>query len=865
MRAKLFLGFLLFGGAVWPQSYVISTLAGSGAPVTPVNAAQASIGDPARLATDAAGNIYFGSFHSIFKVDPSGTLTRFAGNGRAGNSGDGGPAISAQLVTPTGIAFDSAGSLYVTDLDANVVRKITPDGTITTVAGAAGQLNRPFDVAVDAAGNIYVSDTGNSRVARFSTDGRFSSVGDGFLNGPEGLAIDAAGNLYIADTFNGRVRKMAPDGTLTIFAGTGSTGIYGGDNNPAVNAALSLPTDVAVDSAGNVYIADFGNSRVRRVAGGIITTVAGNNAGAPFTEGQGAVNVRLSGPTGVTVDRNGNVYFVEAGVGSGTGLARGEFKVYKVSTQGIINTFAGTGVPSYSGDGGPALNAQLESAAGVTVDGNGNVLIADTSNHRLRVVALNGTITTISGNGTPGFTGENSSPAGAQLNSPQGVAVDAQGHVYIADSGNSRIRRIDPGGNIFTYAGNGNASYFGDGLAARLASVNQPEGVALDAAGNIYIADTLDNAVRKVGPDGVITTIAGYGTPGFNGDGGPANKAALDHPRGVAVDSSGAVYIADTGNNRVRKIDFLGNISTVQDGLSGPRGVAVDSAGTLYIADTGHNQVLRGGTVIAGTGGCCYSGDGGLAAAARLNAPWGIAVDAAGNIYVADSGNSAVRVLRPISAGITVSAVTNGASNQPGPVAPGETVSIYGVGLAGVKTVLLNGTPAALLYVTDAQIGAVAPYSLIGGSAQVVAQRSGAASSPLSVALAATAPGVFTADGSGRGPASAVNQDGSANGPGNAAPGGSVITFYATGEGQTSPAGVDGKLAAAPLPQPLAPVSVTIGGVPANVQFAGGVKGVVAGVMQVSAVIPGGLSGAVPLVVTVGGVSSQTGVTVTVR
>jgi uncharacterized protein (TIGR03437 family) len=865
MRAQFILLCLSFAGAGWSQSYVISTVAGSGAPVTPVNAVRASIGDPGRLATDAAGNVYFGSLHSIFKIDLSGTLIRVAGNGRSGNSGDGGPAINAQLTNPLGIAFDAAGNMYVADRDANVVRKIATDGTISTVAGTSGELNGPFAVAVDAAGNIYVSDTGHQRVARYTPDGRFSSVGDGLLNGPEGLAIDSAGNLYIADTFNGRIRKLAPDGTLSVFAGTGTTGVYGGDNNPPSAASFSLPTDVAVDRAGNVYVTDFGNDRVRKIANGVVTTVAGDPVGPSIIDGQLAVNARFVGPTGVAVDRNGVIYVVEGSIGSGTGLARGDFRIYRVAVDGTIRTFAGTGAASFSGDGAAATSAQLSGATGVAVDAAGNLYIADTVNQRLRKVAPNGTISTIAGTGAPGFAGDNVLPAGAQLNNPRGVTLDPAGRLYLADSGNSRVRRIDPGGNIVTLAGNGNSSYYGDGLAARQASVNQPEGVAADAAGNVYIADTLDNVVRKVAPDGSITTIAGFGTPGFSGDGGPAVQAALDHPRGIAVTADGIIYIADTGNNRVRKVDFLGTISTVVEGLSGPRGIAVDRAGTLYIADTGHNQVLRGSTIIAGAGPCCYSGDGGFATAARLNAPWGIAVDGAGNVYVADSGNNAVRVLRPVSTGLLVTAVTNAASNQKGAISPGEVVSIYGGDFAGVQSVLFNGLPAPLLYVTNAQVGAVVPYGLSTSNVQVVAQSAVATSAPLPVALAATAPGIFTSDGSGAGQAAAVNQDGSTNGPGNPAAAGSVITFFATGEGQTTPAGVDGKIGAAPLPRPLAQVQVTIGGMPADVRFAGGQQGVIAGVMQVNAVVPAGLSGSVPLVISVGGVSSQPAVTVTVQ
>src|SRR5262249_54543556 len=203
---KLFFSSLLLAAAGQAQTYVISTVAGSGAPVTPAAATQASIGDPARLATDAAGNVYFGSLHSIFKIDPAGNMTRVAGNGRAGYSGDGALATDAQLLNPMGMAFDAAGALYVADRDANVVRKIRPDGVIVTAAGAEGQLRGPFGVAVNADGTIYVSDTGNQRIAQFSATGQYlGSAGDGFLNGPEGIAIDSAGNVYIADTFNGRI------------------------------------------------------------------------------------------------------------------------------------------------------------------------------------------------------------------------------------------------------------------------------------------------------------------------------------------------------------------------------------------------------------------------------------------------------------------------------------------------------------------------------------------------------------------------------------------------------------------------------------------------------------------------------------
>jgi uncharacterized protein (TIGR03437 family) len=317
--------------------------------------------------------------------------------------------------------------------------------------------------------------------------------------------------------------------------------------------------------------------------------------------------------------------------------------------------------------------------------------------------------------------------------------------------------------------------------------------------------------------------------------------------------------------------------------------VAVDTAGNVYIADTGHNRIRKvtpDGTIttIAGNGTCCYSGDGGSAATAQLNVPVGLWVDAGGSVYVADSGNNAVRMLQPIAPGRSIGAVTNAATNQTGSVAPGEIVVIYGSGLGPQQTVqsqvsggrvgtqlagttvLFNGTAAPVMYTSATQVSAVVPYAVPGNSVQVVVQYQGQSTAPVTVPLAATAPGIFTRDSSGRGAAAVTNQDGSLNSDSSPAPGGSVVTFFATGEGVTLPAGVDGSVTGSVLPQPLASVTATIGGVPATVQFAGEAPGDVAGIMQVNVMVPGNLpAGALPIVLTVGGASSQPGVTINVH
>ena len=915
-RVPALLG-LLWCATASGQEYIVSTIAGGAPPVTPASATAVSIGDPPRVAADSQGNVYFGSLHSVFKVDPTGILTRIAGSGRAGNSGDGGPATSAQLQDPDGIAIDPAGNIYVADRAAQVIRKISASGVISTLAGSGtagffgdggqavkAQLNNPSGLAVDQAGNLYVADSGNNCVRVISASGTIgtfagnSSLGpayggdggpaaDAALNGPTGVAVDASGNLYIADTYNNRVRKVAPDGTITTAAGTGTPG-FSGNNQPVATSALFLPTAVAVDTSGNLYVADLGNSLIRMVASGNVKTVAGNPTGVPPSDGLTAVSVRLSGPTGVAVDPGGNVFFAEGSIGSGSGLAGGVFRIWKVTADGLFFAWAGNGQNSFSGDGGPASVAQTNAPSGVALDSSGNLYVADYLNHRVRKITPAGLITTIAGTGVAGFSGDGGPAVNAQLNGPLGVAADAFGNVFIADSGNNRIREVLADGTIGTYAGNGNAGFFGDGGSALQAAMHSPSALTLDASDNLFVADTLDFRVRKIDVFNIITTVAGNGLQGSAGDGGLASSASLNAPTGVAVDGAGDIFIADAGAGQVRKVAPNGAISTVVGGGPSPRGVAVDAAGNLYIADDAHNQVRQiseGGivTTISGTGACCYSGDGGPAVLAQWNQPRGLVVDPTGNVYVADAGNNAIRLLRPGITAPVVTTVANGASNLSGAVAPGEIVVIFGSGIGPAQltqyqaigglvptqlagtSILFNGKPGPVLYTSGTQVSAIVPYGVSGASVQIVAQYQTASSPPVTVPLASAAPALFTLIPTGSGQAAAVNADGSLNSASHPAPVGSTITLYATGEGQTSPAGVDGKVASSPAPSPLLGVQVMIGGQPATVISAGGALGFPAGMMQVTAVVPGGIhsGAAVPVVLLVGGVPSPSGVTIT--
>ena len=552
-----------------------------------------------------------------------------------------------------------------------------------------------------------------------------------------------------------------------------------------------------------------------------------------------------------------------------------------------IDTFAGNGTIGYSGDNGPATSAQLNQPWGVAVDAAGNVYIADTVNNRIRKVA-NGVISTVAGNGTLGYSGDDGPATSAQLSWPAGVAVDSAGNLYVADQNNNRIRKVS-NGVITTVAGNGTPGYSGDNGPATSAKLYGPKGVAVDSAGNLYIADTSNQRIRKV-LNGVIATAAGngpdlYGNGGYSGDNGPATSARLNQPWGVAVDFAGNLFIADYGNNRIRKVS--NGVITTAINWSYPQGVAVDAAGNLFIADNyGRISKLSNGviTTVAGTGMQGFSGDNGPATGAQLSGPAGVAVDAAGNVYVADFGNNRIRVLVPFQ---FIAAVTNAASNLPGSISPGEIVVLYGSGIGPAQlvkaapgsdgsygtqlanaSVSFNGIPAPMIYAWASQTAAIVPYGITGAFAQVTVTYQDRTSQAFPVSMASSAPGIYTYDSSGKGPAAAINQDGvTVNTAATPTKIGDIISLYATGEGQTTPAGVDGKAASVPYPYPNLPVTATVGGQDAPVKYAGGAPGLVAGLMQVNIHIPSGIQtgNAVPVVLRVGDAFSPGGVTIAVR
>jgi len=664
------LGIPIIGAA---QTRIITTVAGNGFTVGDGGAATlATLCSPLGIATDRSGNVYIADIcdNMVRKVNTSGIISTVAGNGTAGYSGDGGMADTAELNSPYGIAVDDTDNLYIADENNSVIRKVSHTGIITTIAGNGT--------------TGYSGDGGPATAAA--------------LHKPTGVAIDDLGNIYIADVMNNVIREVR-SGIITTYAGNGHPG-YTGDGGPADSAELYIPLAVATDRHNNVYIADYWNNVIRKVSGGIISTVAGNGLARTGGDGGPATAASIYNPTGLALDYDGDLYVTDNQTNT--------IRVVNGFTQ-IISTVAGDSLTGFSGDGGPAVNAQLNNPYGLATDRSGNFYIADAGNDRVRVVNTSGIIHTFSGLGTGGayygfgsFGGDGGPADSAYLNRPSAVIVDSSRDLYIADQSNNRVRIVKAPANIIhTYAGNGIVGYKGDGGLADTAELNLPCGLALN--GNLlYIADMGNNAIRMVN-SGIISTIAGTGVGGYNGDGIIADTALLNSPTDVVTDAFGNILIADRNNNRVRKINTSGIITTVAGngtgGYSGdfgpataaslyfPSGLAIDASGNVYIADMVNNCVRKVNTAgiittFAGTGTAGYSGDSGPADSAMLWSPTGVAVDAVGNVYISDRSNFRIRMVD--AGGIIHSIGGTGVSGFSGDGGPSDSAQLdypYGIGL----------------------------------------------------------------------------------------------------------------------------------------------------------------------------------------
>ena len=589
---------------------VVSTFAGTGisgysGDGGPANAAMISY--PTWLLIDSAGNMVFadGGNSRVRKIDTTGKISTIAGNGTFGNSGDGGPATEAELEQPWGVLYDSAGNLYISDIYACVVRKVDIHGIITTIAGTG------------TCG--YNGDSGPPTQAA--------------LNQPTGIVFDSNKNLYISDTQNFRVRQVSsgPPVQITTFAGNGQNG-FSGDGGPANQASIGTPRGLAY-RGGVLYIANAGRSRVRTVTNGIINTLAGSSFGFDGDQ-HPPLSTQFATPGAVLPLSASTVVFTD----------RGNDRIREL-VGGIVKTVAG----GYLGDSVAGTSATLVTPENIAFDRQGNLYIADANGNRVRKVDTTGKITTIAGNGVTGYTNDGGLATQAELNRPYGVAADGQGNIFVADTFNGVIRKVNSTGVITTFSTN--------------PSFYSLQTLATDAAGNVFAVDEGACVVWKIDSSGIANVIAGVPfTCGYNGDSITATTAQLNLPYGIALDSQGNLYIADSNNNRIRKVNSSGVISTVAGdgncGYAGDNGPpssaevcfpeAIAMAGsTMYIADTLNNHIRKvAGNVIttyAGSGGFGYNGNNLPALSTNFDDLVALAVDRSGVLYLADDLEARVR------------------------------------------------------------------------------------------------------------------------------------------------------------------------------------------------------------------------------
>ena len=648
------------------------------------------------ITLDNKGNMYIAmrEHNIISRIDTKGMMTRYAGSGQSGFSGDGGPAANASFRVPAGLAFDSEGNLYIADRENHRVRKVDPKGYISTFAGIGeagfsgdegpavkAMLNLPSGVVVDKKGNLYISDRSNDRIRVVDKKGVIRTyAGSGVagfqgdagpalkaqLDKPFGIALDETKNLYIADRNNNRVRKVSPDGIITTVAGDGGF-FFMGDNGPAYRASVAAPTGVALDSKGNLYIADRNNNRVRVVDRmGMIRTVVGTGQQDYNGDSEVARETNLYLPFGLTVDSNDNLLVID----------RSHYRIRRIDPKsGQVETVAGNGVKLFAGDGGPATGATLSFPHGMSVDKKDNLIFSDKGHFRIRKITPDGIINTIGGNGLRGNVGDNIPALEANFYNVTTIVQNPKGDMFMASPSGfvSLIRRFDSKGIIHDFIDTANPKYRKaiskskyKGLVQKgaVATITQFSDIVFDPNGNLFTSDRLNHQIRKIDTEGNVSTIAGTGDSDHYGDNGPALEAAFRDPNALASDSEGNIYIADTANNLIRKIDtngivttFAGNGEHSDSGDGGPAlkasirsmdDIEFNPAGELHILGTNTHKVrkiTKDGKImtVAGKGYAGFFGDGGSATKAMLKNPAAISFDSKGNMYIADMGNNRIR------------------------------------------------------------------------------------------------------------------------------------------------------------------------------------------------------------------------------
>lgn len=613
-------------------------------------------------------------------------LSTVAGSGSPGLVGDGGPGEQAMLNFPYGLATAPDGTVYIAELYGHKIRRISSSGIVSTLAGtgtagfsgdggaaASATLRMPHAVALNtAATELTIADTGNLRVRRvnlatgiittvagngaWGTSKTTGKAVDSPFKWPVGVMINPKdGKLFVSDTSDHVVRKIENNNDIKAFAGTGKAG-FSGDGAAAGAAALNGPTGLVGNSAGDVFIVDQYNHRVRRVQGSEINTVAGNGSASYCGDGGAATSACLSYPSFALIDPVGQLVIADAG----------NMRVRRVGLDGKISTLAGNGTAYFSGDGGSATTASFYYPEGLGLDSTGNLFVADNVNCRVRKITPAGAISSVLGSGSPGYNPKDTNATTALLFLPSSMTQAPDGSLYVSDHYNHVVRKISPSGSLSTVAGMGVAGFSGDNGPATAARLSYPFDLELDSNNNLYVSDLYNCRIRKVSTAGIISTVAGSTSCGSGGDGGPATSAYLNYPYGIAVDSStGILYIADTWNHKLRKVvgsTIYTVAGTGTQGFSGDGGqalsatldrpfdVEVSSTGTLYLTAPYQNRVRKVDTsgmitTIAGTGTAGFAGDGTAATSAQLNNPSSLALDPYGNLYISDTSNQRIRLV----------------------------------------------------------------------------------------------------------------------------------------------------------------------------------------------------------------------------
>lgn len=628
------------------------------------------------------------------------TFTHFAGTTGGGGRFDG-SGSQASFSEPNGVTVDGAGNLYVADTANHTIRKISPTGAVTTLAGLAGspasrdgrggvaRCAYPIAVAAQPDGTVFFTESGTGSLRRISPSGDVSTVLTGFYR-PACLAVDKLGTVYVC--MGNSLLRVSPTGASTLF----TEGTEIGLSDP-LGSGFFNPSAASVDGAGNVYVADTGNHTIRRITqDGVVTTVAGRRGAAGYVDGN-ASSARFREPVGVAVDSTGIIY-----------VSDGSMTIRRITPDGEVSTLAGSPGPSGLGgsaDGaGPA--ARFRSPRSLAIHPDGSLVVADTSNQAIRRVSPAGVVTTLAG-GLPRDGADDGPGTTATFFGPTGVATDRDGSLYVADGLASVIRSVSPDGTVTTVAGVANSVGSADGIGSE-ARFAYPQGLAVDGEGNVLVADSQNHAIRLVTPSGTVSTLAGLaGVPGS--EDGTSSEARFGYPTAVALDEAGNAYVADSNSCRIRKRTASGVVTTLAGGFCGtidgsasqalfnhPWGIAVGPDGSLYVTEYRGHTIRRMDpdgivTTLAGLAGNPGIADG-TGSTARFAYPMGISIDSSGYLYVAEYRNNLIRKVSPSGVVTTVCGSGGYPGATDGTGAEARVASPRGVAIGPADEVLVADT-----------------------------------------------------------------------------------------------------------------------------------------------------------------------------